>query len=248
MEPIEKISKDITELKNMFSTLIGTTGLPMKERFSSDALGKAAKEFKKLFSQREEWIDEHGLDKYFKGLPYGGGKFIREELKFTHYFIYGKSYYYNRTAIRELAAALKERNVDLKRYIELLQDKEKFLKKLETETKKKKKTHPFSLPGSLKDINTTNPPRPDPQVIKDDLKRLNEEFFREKLTEYVDIYQGNYAMVKFEYHFNRYTKPEIRSRAKKWCEQFNYANTALEKLGQPKQKFIPVKDEDMLEL
>lgn len=55
-------------------------------------------------------------------------------------------------------------------------------------------------------------------------------------------------MVKFSYSLKKYIKPELQQRCRKWCENFNYANHALELLTQKRTKFIPVKDDDMIEL
>jgi hypothetical protein len=62
------------------------------------------------------------------------------------------------------------------------------------------------------------PPLPSAEIIREDIKKLKEEFFEHKLSEYVDIYNGTHAMIKYVYHFDRYIKPEIRSRSRKWCE------------------------------
>jgi hypothetical protein len=49
---------EIRQLKAVISTLIGTSDLPAKERFSKEALARAAKEFKKLSIERGEWLTD----------------------------------------------------------------------------------------------------------------------------------------------------------------------------------------------
>ena len=55
-------------------------------------------------------------------------------------------------------------------------------------------------------------------------------------------------MTKFIYHFEKYLEPVLKRRCKKWCDDFNYANHSLEEVTKKKEKFIPVKDEDMIQL
>lgn len=246
----KQILDELKELRVALVKLAGTTELPKSKQLSPAVLNKAAKEFQKLNQENNEWVTEYDLYKYFKESHYGVGKFIREEFRFTNFFIKGKSHYYNKADIQALAKELKVRNVNLKRYMELKVDKGNFNKKIASAhlNKKQFKNKPYLLNEELCDINTSNPPRPSVEVIKEDLKRLQEEFFEYKLEEYIDIYKGNYAMVKFEYHFSRYMKSEIKSRTKKWCENFNYANKALELLTNKKSNFIPIKEEERYQL
>lgn len=246
----KQILDELKELRVALVKLVGTTDLPKSKQLSPAVLDKAADEFKKLQKQSDGWLTEHELDKYFKDVFYGAGKFIREEFGFSNFFIKGKSHYYNKVDIQSLAKELKARNINLKRYMELKVDKENFNKKIASalSNKKQHKNRPYLLEEELSDIDTSNPPRPSAEIIKEDLKRLEEEFFEYKLEEYIDIYKGNYAMVKFEYHFSKYIKSEIKSRTKKWCENFNYANKGLELLTSKKSNFIPVKDEERYQL
>jgi hypothetical protein len=50
------------------------------------------------------------------------------------------------------------------------------------------------------------------------------------------------------YWFEKYLEPELRKRCRKWCENFNYANHALQEVTKKKEKFIPVKEDDMIQL
>lgn len=175
----KQILDELKELRMALVKLVGTTELPKSKQLSPTMLDKAANEFKKLQQQSDAWLTEHELDKYFKDVFYGAGKFIREEFKFSNFFIKGKSHYYNKADIQELAKELKARNVNLKRYIELKADREGFNKKIASAllNKKLNKNRPYLLEDELCDINTSNPPRPSAEIIKEDLKRLEEEFF-----------------------------------------------------------------------
>jgi hypothetical protein len=55
-------------------------------------------------------------------------------------------------------------------------------------------------------------------------------------------------MVKFVYHFDKYLSPELKKRSRRWCENFNYANDALKLLTKKKDVFVPVKEEEMIQL
>ena len=58
-----QILKEIKEIRKLLSKLTGTSELPVKQQFSSEALDKAAKEFKRLSIERGEWITENELPK-----------------------------------------------------------------------------------------------------------------------------------------------------------------------------------------
>jgi hypothetical protein len=58
---------EIRHLKAAISTLIGTSDLQAKERFSKEALVRAAKEFKKLSIERGEWITSATSKIHFTG-------------------------------------------------------------------------------------------------------------------------------------------------------------------------------------
>lgn len=126
----KQILDELKELRMALVKLVGTTELPKSKQLSPTMLDKAANEFKKLQQQSEAWLTEHELDKYFKDVFYGAGKFIREEFKFSNFFIKEKSHYYHKADIQALAIELKARNVNLKRYIELKADRESFNKKI----------------------------------------------------------------------------------------------------------------------
>lgn len=50
------------------------------------------------------------------------------------------------------------------------------------------------------------------------------------------------------YWFEKYLEPGLKKRCKKWCEDFNYANHAIEEVTKKKETFIPVQEEDMIQL
>ncbi|MBY0543376.1 MAG: hypothetical protein K2P75_08220 [Sphingobacteriaceae bacterium] len=147
----KQILDELKELRMALVKLVGTTDLPKSKQLSPEILDKAADEFKKLQKQSDGWLTEHELDKYFKDVFYGAGKFIREEFGFSNFFIKGKSHYYNKADIQALAKELKARNVNLKRYMELKVDKENFNKKIASALSNKKQ-HKQALPTRRRTI------------------------------------------------------------------------------------------------
>lgn len=247
----KEILSEIKQLKVAISKLIGTADLPAKEQFSTEALDKAAKQFQKLSIERGEWVEEYNIDRYIKNARYRAGAFIRQEFGFSNYFKRGQTYYYNKNDLIELGKELKARNVDLGRYMEYIEDQAKFKKYLESageNGKSKRKKKAFQLPYDLKDISTSPAKAPSAELIREDLKRLKEEFFQYNLSDYIDIYKGNHAMMKIIYHYEKYLEPELKKRCKRWCENFNYANHALELVTKKRETFVPVKEEDMIQL
>ena len=55
-------------------------------------------------------------------------------------------------------------------------------------------------------------------------------------------------MMKFIYHFEKYIDPQMKRRCRKWCDNFNYANHALELITKKKENFVPVKEEELIQL
>ena len=248
---MQEILLEIKELRKVIAQLVGHPDPSIQAPFSSDALNKAAKEFQKLNIERGEWIEEYHIDKYIKKAPYNAGKFIREELGFTSFFKRGSRYYYYRQDLIALATELKNRNIDLGRYIELKEDQarfEKYYKGFFDTTAKKKKRKIYYLPPYFKDIITSPPKLPEVAIVREDLKQLKQEFFEHKLSEYIDIYKGNYAMLKHLYPYRRYIAADILKRARNWCDHFNIANQVLQEITRKKEVFIPVPPEDQIQL
>lgn len=247
----KEILSEIKELRTALTQVLGIADLPPDQQFLKEALNKAAKEFQKLNIERGQWVADHSVGKYIKNAGYRAGPFIRQEFGFSNYFKRGQTYYYSKKDLISLGKELKERNVDLGRYMEFIEDRTKFKKYLSEaaqNNKGKLKNKSYKLPTEVNNITTSPPPMPEASVIREDIKRLKEEFFQYNLSDYIDIYRDNYAMTKFIYHFEKYLEPGLKRRCKKWCDDFNYANHALEEVTKKKEKFIPVKDEDMIQL
>jgi hypothetical protein len=237
----KQILKEIKELRLLLSSLIGTSDLPVKQRFSKEAITKAAVEFKKLSIDRGEWIMEGDISKIIRKAPYYSGKFIIEKFGFTNYFTRGRYLYFNRKDIIALKDELKLKNINLGRYMELLEDQEKFHKYVEStkDPKAPKKRKRFHIPEELKEIETLPYNHPPREIILKHLDELREEFQKFKLVEYIDVYQdGTYAMFKFHYSFDRYLNADLKKRCKNWCSQFNYANHALKEISKIKSEVI----------
>ena len=74
----KQILEELKDLKSVVYKLAGISEAPNKATLSIEAIEKATKEFRKLEIQRGEWLTDYDLDKYFKGVGFGAGKFIRE--------------------------------------------------------------------------------------------------------------------------------------------------------------------------
>jgi hypothetical protein len=233
-----KILEELKQIKLILSKITGTEDLPAKERFSKEALDKAAKEYQDMVIKRGEWVNNSDLSDVSKIYSWNSGKFIIEKFGFNSYFQRGKSLYYNRKDLIALKNELKERKIDLERYIELTEDQEKFEKYIANVNlpKGKNKKKNFEIPGFLEDIET-KPYLISEEIINKDIEELKEEFRNKKLADYVDIYhKGTYAMFKYQYEFDKYLDANLKRDSKNWCTRFNYANHALEKLKEFKQK------------
>jgi hypothetical protein len=251
MKNEEKILAELQSLKTLVAKLIGTPDLKGENQYSKKAIEKAAREFQKLSIERGEWVESYDIKKYIKTAPYNVGNFLRDEFGFTNCFKRGSTYYYNKQDLIALGQELKERNVDLGRYMEFKADKDKFEKYvagiLQPDAKNIKRKR-FRLPEYLKDITTSPATPPDPEVIKTELKKLKDEFFEHNLNEYIDIYKGSYAMPKDFYRFKKYLNPELTRRIYRWTEEFNLANQVIEEITKKKEKFIPIPEEQMIRL
>lgn len=251
MKDDNKILVEINHLKEILAKLLGTSNLAPTDQFSTEALEKAALEFRKLTTERGEWIDSDEISKYIKGAYWATGKFIIKEFEFTNYFKNKGQIYYNKESIIALAKALKERNVNIDRYMTLCYEKEEFQKKIEATRLKeaeKAKKKPFTLPKTAKNITTSDPPKPSVEVVRADLKQLKDEFFEGKYGEYIDIYHGNYAMFKDAYRYNRWIDKAVLSKLKKWRDSFNHVNSVLQELTKKKEIFVPVPEKEMIRL
>ena len=232
-----KVLEELKQIKLILSKITGTEGLPEKERFSDEALDKAAKEFQNLVIKRGEWLSNDELSQVFKEHYWKVGKFIIENFEFNNYFKRGKSLYFNKKDLVKLRNELKERKIDLGRYMELMEDKEKFEKYVAgiNLPKGKDKSKSYQIPEELQDIET-KPYLVSEETIRKDIESLKEEFRTKKLAEHIDIYEkGTYAMFKELYYFDKYLEAGLKRDCKNWCNRFNYANDALKKLNELKQ-------------
>ncbi len=247
----KQILNELKELRSLIAKLVGTTDLPPEEQFSSAALDKASKQFQKLSVERGEWVKDSEIEKYIKNAPYRCSQFLIKEFDFTRYFKRSYTYYFYKKDLIALVQELKKRNIDLTRYMELKEDYTRFQKDvyaaLQNKNSKRRKK-PFQILEGIKDITTSPIPKPPADIVKQDLENLKKEFFEFKLSEYIDIYGGDYAMMKSIYHFQKYIEPEIKKRCKKWVDNFNYANHAIKEITRKKEIFIPVTEDEMIEL
>ena len=156
-----------------------------------------------------------------------------EEFKFKNYLKRGSTYYFKKKDLIDLNIELKKRNINLKKYEELLQDKEKFQKYLDSisQPEGSKKRGRFQIPEGLENIFSLPYSPPNEELVRNEIKALLEEFEKFDMSEYVDLFERKtYAMFKFLYYWDRYLDPKIKKHCKGWCEKFNYANEALKKV------------------
>ena len=228
---------EIKELRAVIAKVVGTSNKPFAEQFSKEALDKAALEFRKLSIERGDWVEDSSINKVIKSAPWRAGKFIREHFKFNNYFQKGRTYYYNKKDLQALACELKERNVDLGRYIEFLEEETKYKNHIEKAKENKKHFQtPYQISKDTIDIISSPAKPPALDIIKADIKKLKKEFKQDRLNDYIDIYRDNHAMMKHIYFFDKYLASETRTRCNKWIKDFNYANTALEHARQNERK------------
>jgi hypothetical protein len=179
------------------------------------------------------------MHRVVKNASWNCSKVILEKFEFSNYFKRGHTIYFNRRDLIELNMELKKRNIDLKKYVELVDDKEKFQKYVDgiIQPKGKKTRKRFKVPESLRDIFSTPYSAPTEQLVRDEIETLMEEYIKFDLSEYVDLYEGKtYALFKYDYHFDQYIKPETKKFCKDWAFKFNYANHALSRILELKPK------------
>jgi hypothetical protein len=238
LEREDKILSELKQLKRLFVILLGTEDLPTKEKFSKAAITKAASEFKKMQAERGEWIASGDVDSIIKHAPYNPAKMLIEDFQFKNYFKRGSTYYFKRKDLSDLSKELKKRNINLKTYSNLLEDKEKFKKYIDSisELKGNKKRRRFTIPEGLENIFSEPYSPPNEELVRNEVKALLEEYEEFNLSEYVDLYyKKTYAVFKYIYHWDRYLDPNIKKHCKGWTEKFNYANEALKRILEQKK-------------
>ncbi len=235
------ILKELKELKELFSKLIGTADQSVENRFSEEALNKAAKDFLKMSIERGEWVKDDDVHKYIKPAPWNPGAFLRKEFAFANWSKRGHEYLYSKKDLIALGLELAKRNIDLNRYKEFLEDKAAFDKRMaaiDITQKPKSIGKPYKIPKGLKNITTSEIPKPDPELARQDIIRLKQEFKAGKFESYIDSYKGTHAMLKRIYYFEKYLEPGLKRSCRKWCEDFNYANEALKLITGKMEKFV----------
>jgi hypothetical protein len=236
-----EILKELEEIKLLLAKMIGSTDQTVENRFSEEVLDKAAKDFLKMSIERGEWVEDSEIPRFIKTAFYRPGDFIRKEFAFANWFKRGREYLYSKKDLIALNQELIRRNINLKRYQEFLYDKTAFDKRKAAENspqKSKSKGKPFKIPTGLKNITTAEIPKPDPELVRQDLARLKQEFKTAQFDAYIDIYKGTHAMLRHIYIYQKYLEPGFKRRCQKWCEDFNYANDALKSITGKMEKFI----------
>jgi hypothetical protein len=239
MEQQGLILRELQDLKAVLATVIGTADRVGEDRFSTEALNEAAKLFKKMSIERGDWVSEDDLPKYLGPCPWRAGEFIRKEFDFTSWVKKGHGYRYLKKDLEVLGQELKTHNINLERYKEFLDDKAAFDKKAAKQPAAAiPKSKSYAFPKGVKNITTTEIPKPNPELVRQDLAQLKQAFKDGKYEAYIDIYKGTHAMLKHIYYFQKYLEPGLKRRCQKWCEYFNYANRALELITGKKEKFV----------
>lgn len=233
----DKILSELKQLKRLFTVMLGTEDQPAKEKYSRAAIIKASSEFKKMQAVRGEWVSSGDVDKVIKHAPYNPTKMLIEEFQFKNYFKRGNSYYFKRKDLQDLNKELKKRNINLDTYSDLLQDKMKFQKYIDSisEREGNKKRRRYKIPEGLENIFSEPYSPPNENLVRNEIKSLWEEYEKSDLSEYIDLYEKKtYAVFKFIYYWDRYIDAQIKKQCKQWCEKFNYAQTALKRIIQLK--------------
>jgi uncharacterized protein with von Willebrand factor type A (vWA) domain len=70
------------------------------------------------------------------------------------------------------------------------------------------------------------------------IAELMQEFENDKLVEFIDIYDKNYAMFKHIYYFERYLYAAKKKQCIKWYFEFNYAQKALSEIRKNRSQVI----------
>ena len=244
------ILDELRQIKHVLAKLIGSADRSVENPFSEEILDKVAKDFLKLSTERGEWVNDGEIRRFVKTAPYNAGSFLRNEFAFANWYRHGHHYYYSKRDLIAFNQELEKRNIDLSRYQDMLADKRAFEKSLEKKALKKLKGNAkgFVMPAGIKNITTSPIPKPDPEIIKADLARLKDAFKEQNLAAYIDVYKGVHAMMKHTYMFRRYLDKGLPQTARKWCDDFNYANDALKAITGRKQKFDPPPDKNAIEL
>ncbi len=227
-----QVFKELQEIKEILAKMLGTKDLPADQRFSIEAIDKVAKEFQKMAIERGQWLESSDVSKVIKSAPWNCGQLLVEKLEFKDYFKRGHTLYFNKKSLIELGKELKERNINLSDYKELLDDQDKFEKLVKSvELSKGPKKH-FKIPENLRDIHI-KPYTVAKEPILKEIDGLMEEYKKFDLSEYIHLYDNKTnAYFKYDYSLERYLKPELKKYCKDWSFKFNYANKALKRIDE----------------
>jgi hypothetical protein len=234
----KEILQEIRDLRCLLIKIMGLENETPDKKYSEESIVNAQKLYLKMSIDRGDWVKEGEIGHYIKSLPWSPGTFIRKEFEFTNWIKRGHEYLFSKKDLIALGEDLAARNIDCERYDEFLRDKAQFDKRMAVlEEAKTKKIPPWKIQKGLKNIVTTEIPKPDPEKVRGHLAELKQEFKTNKYALYIDIYKGTHAQMKNMYHYEKYLEPGIKRGCRKWCDDFNYANHALELITGKKEKF-----------
>ena len=234
----KEIIQEIRELKQLLEKVIGLDKETPDKKYSEESIVQAQKLYLKMSIDRGDWVKESEIGHYIKSLPWNAGSFIRKEFEFTNWIKRGHEYLYSKKELISLGEELEARKIDCKLYDEFLRDKAAYDKRmLAIEDVRNKKIPPWKIQKGLRNVQTTEAPKPDPEKIRQHLAELKKDFKTNQYGLYIDIYKGTYAKLKGIYYYEKYLEPGLKRNTRKWIDDFNYANHALELITGKKEKF-----------
>ena len=247
----KQILEELRLLKKAVAQLAGTSDLPEDTQLDASALDKAAKQFQKLQTERDQWVSGSDIGKFIKGGGWWNHKILQEQLGFTAFIKIGRDFYYEREQLKLLRDELKARNVQFEQFEKLLRSEKEFqngYRKLKEQVRTGKTKKFFVVPDWLRDISTTPVKLPEREAVQADIDQLQQEFNDGKYQEYIDVHKGTHAMLKFIYPYEKYLEQGLRRKLSHWCDRFNTASKVLNEITGRKHKFIPAPPEDLIEL
>jgi hypothetical protein len=235
---MDNIIETLNEIKHILSRLVGTTQLSKEMQFSEHALDKAAKEFKKLRREDNTWVSEYDIRKYIKTAPYNNtGAFIREEFGFTNFYMKGRSRFYYRKDLINLARELKKRNIDLTRYMQLKAEKvrmegqpDKYLLRKQ----KKIKPYGYRIPVGIQNITALPVKKSTLKELRELQETLKQEYQNDNLTEHIEIHSEKFATAHNHFYYGM--NDEIRKKVKRWIRKYNSTGYEIEAREQENRK------------
>jgi hypothetical protein len=72
-------------------------------------------------------------------------------------------------------------------------------------------------------------------VVNQDIQVLMQQSKDNKLAEFISLYDG-YALVKYGSHMKSYIPQATQDMCKTWCDRFNMANYALDRINEDEEK------------